>query len=157
MRRPTRSILAAVAFLLPALQARAVPGYIGYSGAPGTHGSCAASCHGGSGGTIQVTGFPGSYVPNQAYTVTLSHNGGHAIAQFNGSCRIAAGSVNAGIISAGTNTATYYTSNETNGIHLSAKLLVRGCADSGTPAGGTTRGASRTNSTFCGGGFVLAV
>jgi len=54
------------------------------------------------------------------YTVLLTHSGGSAIKQFNGSCRVGNGSDNAGTISAGTNTSTYNTTGETNGIHLSS-------------------------------------
>jgi hypothetical protein len=93
--------------------------FIGYSGAPGTSGRCATSCHGGGGGTIQINGFPTEYVPGQTYTITISHSSGSTIRQFNGSCRIGTGSQNAGVIIAGTRTVTYNTSGETNGIHLS--------------------------------------
>ena len=53
--------------------------YIGYSGAPGSHGRCAASCHGGSGGSIEVSGFPAEYAPGDVYTVTVSHASGTSI------------------------------------------------------------------------------
>jgi hypothetical protein len=94
--------------------------YTGYSGAPGSNGYCASSCHGPGGGTIQVSGFPTEYVPGQAYTVSVAHNGGSSIRQFNGSCRIGTGSQNAGVIAAGTRSVTYNSSGETNGIHLSS-------------------------------------
>jgi hypothetical protein len=99
---------------------RAYTSYIGYSGAPGSSGYCASSCHGTGGGTVQVSGFPAEYVPGQQYTVTVSHSAGLTIKQFNGSCRIGTGSANAGIIAAGAGTATYSTSGETNGVRLSA-------------------------------------
>lgn len=95
------------------------PHLFGYSGAPGSFGTCASSCHGFSGGTIQVTGFPTEYVPDANYMVTVSHSGGESITQFNGSCRIGDGDQNAGKITAGTNTSTYSAFNETNGIHFS--------------------------------------
>jgi hypothetical protein len=113
------------------------PTYIGYSGAPGSSGTCASSCHGSSGGTIQIEGFPAEYVPGQSYTITISHNGGNEIRQFNGSCRIGTGSSNAGAISAGTNTITYNTSGETNGIHLSSISLDSGSFQWAAPAQGT--------------------
>ena len=97
--------------------------YIGYSGAPGTSGRCASSCHGSAGGTIIVSGFPTQYTPGQVYTVSISHNGGSTIRQFNGSVRVGTGSQNAGTISASTNTVTYNTSGESNGIHLSTNSL----------------------------------
>jgi hypothetical protein len=94
--------------------------YKGYSGAPGSKGTCASSCHGVAGGTIEISGFPERYVPGQTYAITISHSDGNAIRQFNGSCRIGTGSQNAGTIFAGTNTATYNTSGETNGVHFSS-------------------------------------
>ena len=98
----------------------AYPFYVGYSGAPGTSGKCASTCHGSTGGTIQIAGFPTEYVPDSTYTVTISHSGGSSITNFNGSCRIGSGSQNAGIITAGTNTSVYNVTNETNGIHFSS-------------------------------------
>lgn len=96
------------------------PTYIGYSGAPGSSGTCASSCHGSSGGTIRISGFPEGYIPGHTYTITISHDGGNTIKQFNGSCRIADGARNAGVIYAGSNTQTYEVNNETNGIHFSS-------------------------------------
>ncbi|MCP4631423.1 MAG: T9SS type A sorting domain-containing protein [candidate division Zixibacteria bacterium] len=87
----------------------------GYSGAPGSNGTCASSCHGTGGGTMGVTGFPAEYVPEETYIITISHAAGNSIAQFNASCRIGIDSENAGIISSGANTDTYSTTNETNG------------------------------------------
>jgi hypothetical protein len=92
--------------------------YTGYSGAPGSNGTCASSCHGVSGGTITVTGFPSTYTPGQSYTVKVAHNGGAKIQQFNGSCRIGTSSTNAGVIASSYNTATYNVTSETNGVHL---------------------------------------
>ena len=94
------------------------PTYVGYSGAPGSNGTCASSCHGSPGGTIRISGFPEGYIPGHTYTITISHDGGNTIKQFNGSCRIADGARNAGVISAGSNTQTYNVYNETNGIHF---------------------------------------
>jgi hypothetical protein len=111
--------------------------FIGYSGAPGTSGTCAGSCHGSSGGTITVSGFPASYVPGQAYTIVVRHTGGSTISQFNGSVRRGTGSTNAGTITAGTNTSTYNTSGETNGIHLSSTNRDSGRFTWTAPAAGT--------------------
>lgn len=94
------------------------PTYTGYSGAPG-RGTCAGTCHGSSGGTVTVSGFPQTYVPNQQYLITIRKLSGSSIRNFNASCRVGAGSVNAGVLAAGTGTSTYNTSGETNGIHLS--------------------------------------
>ncbi len=93
----------------------------GYSGAPGSSGTCAISCHGSSGGTIAVTGFPTYYSPGQDYTVTIRHSSGVSIANFNCSIRIGTGSTNAGTITAGLNTSTYNVTGETNGVHFSAR------------------------------------
>ncbi len=92
--------------------------YTGYSGAPGSTGTCSITCHGRSGGTITATGFPSSYTPGSLYTVTIGRNGDSAIINFNASCRIGDSSVNAGTIAAGTGTSTYNVKNETNGAHF---------------------------------------
>ncbi len=113
------------------------PAYTGYSGAPGSNGACASSCHGQSGGTIEVSGFPTTYVPGQVYTVSFTHVGGSMIKQVNGSCRVGSGSQNAGVIAAGTNTATYNVAVETNGIHLTALDLMSGTFTWTAPASGT--------------------
>ena len=81
--------------------------YTGYSGAPGSDGRCASSCHGSSGGTIQVSGFPESYTAGEVYTLTVTHTAGTTIRNFNGSCRVGTGSANAGVIASGTGTVTY--------------------------------------------------
>jgi len=113
------------------------PTYTGYSGAPGTDGTCASYCHGSSGGTIQVSGFPTEYMPNQVYPLTISHSGGNSITQLNGSYRIGDGSSNAGVIVAGTNTATYNVPHETNGIHLSSAYQNQGTFSWTAPGPGT--------------------
>jgi len=116
------TILIAICFSLPAI-VFGHANYIGYSGAPGSSGRCASSCHGTAGGTVIVSGFPTQYTPGQVYTVSISHNGGSTIRQLNGSVRIGIGSQNAGTITAGANTVTYNTTGETNGIHLSTTNL----------------------------------
>ena len=58
------------------------PSYIGYSGAPGSNGYCASSCHGSSGGTIQIDGFPDEYVSEQTYAITISHSDGNSIRRY---------------------------------------------------------------------------
>lgn len=118
--RGTIIVITTLAALLPNAAAFGHASYVGYSGAPGSRGRCASSCHGNSGGTIQISGFPTEYLPGQTYTVSISHIGGSSIRQFNGSCRIGGGSENAGTISAGANTVTYSTTGETNGIRLSS-------------------------------------
>lgn len=97
------------------------PNFTGYSGAPGSKGTCASSCHGFPGGTIALSGFPSTYTPGQNYTLKVSHGSGGIIANFNASVRIGSGSTNAGVLSAGQNCATYNTAGETNGIHFSTE------------------------------------
>jgi hypothetical protein len=98
------------------------PNYTGYSGAPGTAGRCSISCHHrrNFAPTMTVTGFPETYIPGQSYTITVAHQSGSTIRQFNSSVRVGTGSTNAGNIYASTNTTTYNTSGETNGVHFSA-------------------------------------
>lgn len=137
MRSHLVMVIALLSLSVLASDGHAHPTYIGYSGAPGSHGRCASSCHGSTGGTVQISGFPTEYVPGEIYAVTIAHSGGSAIKQFNGSCRVGTGSDNAGVISAGTNTVTYSTSGETNGVHLSAQDLDSGTFDWTAPPAGT--------------------
>jgi hypothetical protein len=116
-----RVLLLVVSIISLSGMALGFPIVTGYSGAPGTSGTCAISCHGSSGGTVTVSGFPSYYSPGQAYTVTIRHSSGTSIANFNCSIRIGTGSSNAGTITAGLNTATYNVSGETNGVHFSAR------------------------------------
>jgi hypothetical protein len=92
--------------------------YTGYSGAPGRQ-TCASSCHGGSNGTVTVSGFPELYTPGTPYTVTLTRASGSTIRSFNGSCRLGTGTANAGVISGGPGTITYNVTGETNGVRCS--------------------------------------
>jgi hypothetical protein len=101
-----------------AAAAFAEPGYTGYSGAPGSSGSCAGTCHGGSGGTIAVTGFPLAYEVGQQYLVSVVKRGGATISNYNVSVRVGSGSTQAGAITAGYLTQTYSTGGEPNGVHL---------------------------------------
>jgi len=115
---------ALIAILLAsATMAWAHDDYQGYSGAPGSSGTCASSCHGTSGGTITVSGFPTSYVPGQSYIITVRHLSGSTIRNFNASTRMGSGSQNAGTISGGLNTGTYSVSGETNGVCMTTTRL----------------------------------
>lgn len=114
----------------------ALPTYTGYSSAPG-RGTCAATCHGAAGGTVQIAGFPTEYVPDSLYEITISRLSGLAIKNFNGSCRVGTGSVNAGLISSGARTSTYNVPGETNGIHLSQLDQVSAVFNWRAPAAGT--------------------
>jgi hypothetical protein len=115
-----RTFVVTAVILLVAVAAAEVT-YTGYSGAPGSSGTCAGSCHGGSGGTIQVVGFPSAYEAGHSYVVSVVHRGGPSIANFNSSVRVGSGTQTAGTITAGYLTATYSTGNEPNGVHLSGR------------------------------------
>jgi hypothetical protein len=129
-------ISTALAFLCAAM-AVAEPNYTGYSGAPGSNGRCASSCHGAAGGTIEVSGFPSTYEAGHVYTVSFTHDGGSMIKQVNGSCRVGSGAQNAGVIAAGANTVTYNVAVETNGVHLTGTDLMGGTFLWTAPAAGT--------------------
>lgn len=105
-------------FLLIPVCAFAAPWVVGTSGAPGTQ-SCASSCHGEGGGTVEIHNFPESYVPDSTYIIQLTSTG-LPIKNFNASCRIGTSSLNAGVILPHTGTATYSVDNETNGVHATA-------------------------------------
>lgn len=110
--------------------------YTGYSGAPGRQ-TCASSCHGSGTGTITVSGFPTSYSPGQAYTVTVSRTGMTNIANFNASVRVGTSTTNGGVISAGTATSVYNASGETNGLHFTSGPQATGTFVWTAPAAGT--------------------
>jgi len=78
----------------------------GYSGAPGMR-TCASSCHGGSAGTMLVTGFPTSYSPGQTYRITIKRNGGSPIVNFNATTRVGSTTSVAGTFAAVSNSALY--------------------------------------------------
>lgn len=120
------SVITIVASFSVSLLART--SYVGYSGAPGSRGTCSISCHNMSdfAPTMAVNGFPEYYTPGQQYTITVERTSGSSIAQFNASVRIGSGSVNAGVISAGTGTAVYNHANETNGVHWSSAYRTSG-------------------------------
>jgi hypothetical protein len=109
---------AIIALALVASISMAHSTYTGYSGAPGSSGTCASSCHGTTGGTITATGFPTAYTPGANYVITVGHTGTASISNFNGSCRVGTTSTKAGTIVAGTGTTVYNVSTETNGVHF---------------------------------------
>ena len=78
----------------------------GYSGAPGMR-SCASSCHGGTSGTLVVTGFPGSYLPGQTYRLTIAHTGGSSIVNFNLTTRQGSTSTVTGVFTPLSNCTSY--------------------------------------------------
>jgi hypothetical protein len=136
MRYSTATILIPLLILSAVPAVWGHPDYIGYSGAPGSGGYCAASCHGTGGGTIELSGFPTVYVPEQVYTLTVSHRGGAPISQFNASCRIGNTAENAGQIFAGANTVLYSIFCETNGVHFVTTGLDLGTFDWQAPVPG---------------------
>ncbi len=132
-----RFVLCTLLMLILAGSLFARSSYRGYSGAPGTSGTCASSCHGAGGGTVEITGFPAEYAPDSTYLITITAVSGSSINNFNGSVRAGIGSSNAGTISAGTNTSTYNVTGETNGIHLSSNNRTSGTFNWLAPASGT--------------------
>jgi len=114
----TSWITLVLGLLLLGQQVMARTTYTGYSGSPGRQ-TCANSCHGGNNGTVTISGFPELYTPGTPYTITIARSSGSSINSFNASCRVGTGTTNAGVLSAGTRTAVYNTSGETNGVKLS--------------------------------------
>jgi hypothetical protein len=98
------------------------PFLTGYSGAPGTYGTCSVTCHGYPNGTLIILGFPDTskhigYKPDSTYTITIWHlPNKDTVENFNLSIRRGLTSVNAGLITAGFYTMTYKDSVETNGV-----------------------------------------
>lgn len=78
----------------------------GYSGAPGAR-TCASSCHGGTAGSLTVSGFPTSYIPGQTYRVTIAHTSGSPIVNFNATMRVGTTSSVAGAFAAVLNSTPY--------------------------------------------------
>jgi hypothetical protein len=73
-----------------------------YSGAPGQ-----SSCHGGTSGTLVVTGFPVSYRPSQAYRIVVKRSSGSAIVNVNATTRLGTTTNVAGTFGTITNSALY--------------------------------------------------
>ena len=134
-----KAAITLIIFIAFTVQAGAHASYIGYSGAPGSRGLCSQGCHPTRdfAPTVTVTGFPANYAPGQQYTVSVAHQSGSSIANFNCSVRIGTGSNNAGVLAAGTNTATYSHTLETNGIHWSSSNINSGNFIWTAPASGT--------------------
>lgn len=101
----------------------ALPSYTGYSGAAGSKGTCASSCHGSGTGTITVTGFPSSYEPGKSYAISIQHSGGSTISNFNASTRIGASSIVAGTFTAGTKSVAYSVAGKENGMRASSNNI----------------------------------
>jgi hypothetical protein len=93
--------------------------YTGYSGAPGSSGTCASTCHGSGTGSITFSGVPATYVPGTIYRIVVKHTAGATIVNYNASTRIGAGSTVAGGFAGVTNASVYTAGGET-GVHSSA-------------------------------------
>lgn len=124
-------------FVLLFSTAAAKPSYTAYSGAAGSKGTCASSCHGSGTGTITVSGFPATYVPGTVYTITVGHSGGSTIANFNATTRKGATTNAAGTIASGSGTATYSVSGYESGVRASANNINTATFTWTAPAAGT--------------------
>ena len=113
------ALLFVLAFALLTIHAPAHQGYVGYSGAPSSNGTCTRSCHqqASFAPTCQLSGFPDVYVPGQQYIIAISHSGTRPINQFNCSVRKDADSSIAGVLGPGNGTIIYSIANEVNGVH----------------------------------------
>jgi hypothetical protein len=102
-----RISLFVVIFFSAAVEGLAHNSYAGgYSGAPGMR-TFASSCHGGTGGTTTVSGFPNSYVPGQVYQITIKRLSGSPIVNFNATTRLGTTASVAGTFVPVLNTALY--------------------------------------------------
>jgi hypothetical protein len=106
----------------------------GYSGAPGRQ-ACASSCHGGTGGTIVVTGFPATYRPGQVYRVVVRRNGGSLIVNYNATTRVGASTTVAGTFAVVTNSVLY--TGADGGVYASPHSIDSSVFQWTAPAGGT--------------------
>ena len=123
--------------ILFSVTAAARQSYTGYSGAPGSKGTCATSCHGSGTGTITVTGFPSAYEPGKSYTISVQHTGGSTIANFNASTRKGTTSTVAGSFAALSKTALYTVAEYENGIRASSNNISAATFTWIAPAAGT--------------------
>jgi hypothetical protein len=69
--------------------------------------------------------------------VTISRISGDPIQNFNTSCRVGTGTINAGTITAGTGTSTYNVNGETNGVHLTTNGQTSAIFNWTAPVAGT--------------------
>jgi hypothetical protein len=110
--------------------------YTGYSGAPGSSGSCASSCHGSGTGTIALSGVPADYVPGSVYRIVVRHTAGSTIVNYNASTRVGAGSTVAGSFTGVTNASVYTAGGET-GVHSAVTGIDSAVFQWTAPAKGT--------------------
>jgi hypothetical protein len=109
--------------VLAAVLGQAYPTYTGYSGAVGSKGTCASSCHGSGTGTITVTGFPQTYIPGASYAITVKRVGGSLISNFNCSSRKGTTTQAGGTFTAGTKSALYSVSGYETGVRGSVNSI----------------------------------
>lgn len=112
-----------VMLLTAAALLTAYPNYTAYSGASGSKGTCASSCHGSGTGTIVVTGFPQTYIPGQTYAITVKRSGGSLISNFNCSSRKGSTQAAAGSFTAVSNAVAYSVSGYESGIRASSNNI----------------------------------
>ena len=117
----------------------AYPGFVGYSGAPASNGTCSSSCHAQNDftPTCQVSGFPSDYIPGHEYLISVHHAGNYEIVQFNCSIRANDDSTAVGVLAADFNTETYSTTNESSGIHWAEAYGDSGAFTWTAPASGS--------------------
>jgi hypothetical protein len=106
----------------------------GYSGAPGTR-TCASACHGGTGGTLTIFGFPATYQPGQTYRIVVKHSGGSGIVNFNATTRIGSTSNIAGSFVGVLNSALY--TGTDGGVYASPRAIDSAIFQWTAPAKGT--------------------
>lgn len=110
--------------------------YTGYSGAPGSSGTCASSCHGSGTGSIVFSGVPAKYLPGTMYRIVVTHTSGSTIVNYNASTRIGTGSNVAGSFTGVTNASVYTAGGET-GVHSAATSIDSAVFQWTAPAAGT--------------------
>ncbi len=108
----------------------------GYSGAPGRQ-TCASSCHGGTGGTLVVTGFPTLYSPQHTYRIVIGHSGGSPIVNFNATTRLGTSSNVAGTFANVTNSALYTGGNGDGGVYANPHTIDSAVFQWTAPAAGS--------------------
>ncbi|NUN69519.1 MAG: T9SS type A sorting domain-containing protein [Bacteroidetes bacterium] len=109
-----------VVLLTAAVLLAAHPNYTAYSGAAGSKGTCASSCHGSGTGTIVVTGFPQTYIPGTSYPVTVKHSGGSTIANYNCTTRKGNTTAAGGTFTVVSNATLYSVSGYEAGVHAAS-------------------------------------
>jgi hypothetical protein len=108
--------------LIAAVRVWPHPNYVAYSGAPGSAGRCAGSCHGTTGGSVVVTGFPARYSPGQSYRICISTSATDSIANFNATVHLDGSTTDIGTLVPGLNTGLYSVTSEPSGVHFTVAM-----------------------------------